>query len=82
MGTPAVFNIGVGGIPVHRLEDREKIGMCCYWPELGGALDLGHGACVFCIVMEGFILFLFFFLFFMIYLLFFILVMCIVGAAP
>ena len=53
------------------LEDRETFSMHCCWSELGEAVNLGLGVGIFCIVVEGFLLFLFFFLFFLIYLLFF-----------
>ena len=43
MGTSSLFNIGVGGIPVYRLEDRQEVDLHSYWLELGGAINLGHG---------------------------------------
>jgi hypothetical protein len=49
------------------LEDRETFGMHCRWSKLGEAVNLGLGIGIFCIVVEGFLLFLVFFLFVMIY---------------
>jgi len=60
-----VFNVRVGGISVHRLEDRQKVDMPCYWSELGGAVNLGHGTGIFCIIVQRFHLFHVFFIFFM-----------------
>jgi hypothetical protein len=49
-----LLNIRVGGILVHRLEDRQKIDMPGCWLELGGVVNLGHGASLFHIIVEGF----------------------------
>jgi hypothetical protein len=39
---------------VHRLENRQKIDMPGCWSELGGVVNLGHGAGLFCIIVEEF----------------------------
>ena len=42
---------------MYRLEDGEEVDLHGYWPELGGAIELGHDTGIFCIVVEGFHLF-------------------------
>ena len=54
MGTSSLFNIGVSGIPVYRLEDRQEVDLHSYWLELGGVINLGHGIGFLCIIVEGF----------------------------
>jgi hypothetical protein len=67
LGIALVFIVGVGGVSVHRLEDRQEIGLHCDQSELGKAVNLGRGTGIFCIVVERSFFFHIFLIFFMIF---------------